>query len=75
MNLLYQELKFYSKEQVEHAIATLPDDLPDLAGYDPVKPSPKPTHVNGSKMTATEVARMNKVLSAQILLLGNTRKA
>lgn len=71
----FQDFKFYSRDQVENAIHTIPDDLPDPAGYDPQAPKPKPVHHNGSKMTPSEVARMNKVSSARTLLLGDTRKA
>ena len=35
----------------------------------------KPVHSNGNKMTSAEIARMNKVSAAKILLLGDTRKA
>ena len=71
----YDGFKFYTREQVEHAIHTIPDDLPDPAGYDPSHPQAKPVHQNGSKMTSSEIARMNKVVSAKTLLLGDTRKA
>ena len=71
----YDGFKFYSKDVVEKAIYTLPDDLPDPAGYDPNQPQAKPVHQNGHKMTPGEVARMNKVVSAKTLLLGDTRKA
>ena len=71
----FNGFKFYTREQVEHAIYTLPDDLPDPAGYNPECPVPKPTHPNGNKMSAGKIARMNKVVSAKTLLLGDTRKA
>ena len=71
----YSGFKFYSKQQVENAIATIPEDLPDPPGYDSTKPITKPVHSNGSKMTSSEIARMNKVSAAKILLLGDTRKA
>ena len=71
----FDGFKFYSREVVEHAIHTLPDDLPHPPGFDPNKPQPRPIHYNGSKMTPGEVARMNKVVSAKTLLLGDTRKA
>ena len=71
----FHNFKFYSQEAVANAIATIPDDLPDPPGYDSSQPIVKPVHSNGSKMTSAEVARMNKVSAAKILLLGDTRKA
>ena len=71
----YNGFKFYTKEQVQHALATIPDDLPEPPGYDPDKPMTKPVHSNGTKLNASETARMNKVAAAKILLLGDTRKA
>ena len=71
----FDGFRFYTREVVEHAIHTIPDDLPDPPGFDPNKPQPRPVHHNGSKMTPGEVARMNKVVSAKTLLLGDTRKA
>ena len=71
----FSDFKFYSQEAVANAIATIPDDLPDPPGYDSSQPIVKPVHSNGSKMTSAEVARMNKVSAAKIILLGDTRKA
>ena len=71
----FHDFKFCSKEAVENAIATIPDDLPDPPGYDSSQPIMKPVHSNCSKMSSAEVARMNKVSAAKILLLGDTRKA
>ena len=68
----YQSFKFYTREQVEHA--TIPDYLPDPPGYDSEKEVGKPVNYNGSKLSS-EIARMNKVSAAKILLLGDTRKA
>ena len=71
----FSDFKFYSQEAVANAIATIPDDLPDPPGYDSSQLIVRPVHSNGSKMTSGEIARMNKVAAAKILLLGDTRKA
>ena len=72
----YQGFEFHSREEVEKAISTIPDDLPDPPGYDPDKPPVrKPLHYNDSKLSSSGVARMNKVSAVKILLLGDTTKA
>ena len=71
----FSDFKFYSQEAVANTIATIPDDLPDLPGYDSSQPMVKAVHSNGSKMTSAEIARMKNISAAKILLLGDTRKA
>ena len=58
-----------------NAVPSIPDDLLDPSEFDPANLKPKPVHLNFSKITPPEVARMNKVSSAKILSFGDTRKA
>ena len=72
----FNGFKFHIREEVQKAISNIPDDLPDPPGFDSEKPpAGKPVHYNGSKLSSSEVARMNKVNAAKILLLGDIRKA
>ena len=67
----FNGFKFHSREEVQKAISSILDDLPDPPGFDPEKPpSGKPIHYNGSKLSSSEVARMNKVNAAKNFVVG-----
>ena len=65
----FNGFKFYTKEQVQHALATIPDDLPDPPGYDPDKPITKPVHTNGTKLNASETCKDEQSCSSKDLIV------